>query len=785
MTFRPLATRLALLLVGLGWLALAHPQAQTAPVISWTHPGTNVTHFQIVIGTTGTWVVDAGMPTPSGTTYEYALPALPAGQWQVKVRACYGADCQDSATMTVVKMVPAGSTALNYYWVDDDGTVTTWANCKSDTPLSGAAACTRNTANAYAVAGETVWFRGGTYPAIKGSGLDYEGIDPHASGSSGSRIVFAAHPNETPILASTAAFTYGFFLNGDDYVVIRGVTFRGFNAWAYIIHGSDHNEIAYNTFESEDGHEVGFGILLDGDLSCATHDCWVTHNWIHHNTFNRRVASDPCSEGVDHVRVSQNHYANNPVQGDNYNSFENNVFASVGHTAIDNFGTYTVIRQNVSHNEPWLTGCTNWQDFTSSSSVAIGTGSKSFTIETGQTISVGAPIAAVYDGDYANAMNGLVASYNSETGALVVTVTKTAGSGTYSAWTLAYNANIPYYTIASYNGKFGHRNFQLSDDYSRTSSYVLLEGNRLGHASNNPGNNGPMNLDAAAPSNIIRYNDVYNGMSSGIYFKYATSAWLPCDGVRDANGDCGGVNNKVFHNTVYHNGYGYEWDVYSAKNATSSRLGIAQWNAAGTGTTGNVIKNNIVYDNHDGDICRLGLYAAGCSAESWDTVTSNWLTTDGDPVFAAPTLTDPTSTTLPNLTLQASSSAINGATYLTQASGASGGDETPSTTLVVDDNDAWYFQDGTWGSDLARTAGVIHADWISVGTVSNIAQISSINYVTHTITLAAPLTWSDNANVWLYKKSDGVLTLVGAAPDYGAHEYGAGTAAAPTGVVVR
>jgi hypothetical protein len=107
---------------------------------------------------------------------------------------------------------------------------------------------------------------------------------------------------------------------------------------------------------------------------------------------------------------------------------------------------------------------------------------------------------------------------------------------------------------------------------------------------------------------------------------------------------------------------------------------------------------------------------------------------------------------------------VDQASSLTQANGA-GAD---STSLVVDD--ALYFQDGTWGSDLARAG--FHADWIAIGTVDNTAEISSIDYDANTITLASPRSWADDAPVWLYRRSDGSVVLTGAAPDYGAYELG-------------
>jgi hypothetical protein len=144
---------------------------------------------------------------------------------------------------------------------------------------------------------------------------------------------------------------------------------------------------------------------------------------------------------------------------------------------------------------------------------------------------------------------------------------------------------------------------------------------------------------------------------------------------------------------------------------------------------------------------------------------NNWVTANGDPKFANPDVTQPQSTKLPDLSLQSSSGAIDGGTYLTTANGSGSN----STSLVV--QDAFYFQDGTWGSALAQ--GVTHSpDWIAIGTVSNVVQIAGINYSTNTITLASPKTWSNGAKVWLYKKSDGTGVLYGSAPDYGAYEYG-------------
>src|ERR1017187_1390880 len=229
-------------------------------------------------------------------------------------------------------------------------------------------------------------------------------------------------------------------------------------------------------------------------------------------------------------------------------------------------------------------------------------------------------------------------------------------------------------------------------------------------------------------------------MQAGIYFKNGNSY----------GNLTGGANNRVYNNTVYHNGYGFN-PAYGGASLFYMGQGIAQ--NSNSGNTANIIKNNLVYDNSQGDICQGAWTGTNtCAPSAIDTVVSNWVTTNGGPKFTNSDLTDPTSqnlfptvhgyaaTPIPNLSLQASSPAIDGGTYLTQAKGVGAN----STTLVVDD--AMYFQDGTWGSDLARGV-TFFPDWIAIGTVGNTIQISSINYATNTITLASPASWSDRANI--------------------------------------
>lgn len=75
---------------------------------------------------------------------------------------------------------------------------------------------------------------------------------------------------------------------------------------------------------------------------------------------------------------------------------------------------------------------------TSVSSVAIGSGTKNFTVEPNQLFIVGNFVLAVDAANINNYMLGQIVSYNESTGALVLSVSATGfnGSGTKTAWTI-------------------------------------------------------------------------------------------------------------------------------------------------------------------------------------------------------------------------------------------------------------------------------------------------------------------------------------------------------------
>lgn len=95
---------------------------------------------------------------------------------------------------------------------------------------------------------------------------------------------------------------------------------------------------------------------------------------------------------------------------------------------------------------------------TSTTSVSIGTGSKSFTTQSGLQFFTGGTVTISSAANSSNYMNGIVTSYTSSTGALVVNVLTVGGSGTHADWNIAVSGiqgpagTVTAITIASTNG---------------------------------------------------------------------------------------------------------------------------------------------------------------------------------------------------------------------------------------------------------------------------------------------------------------------------------------------
>lgn len=89
---------------------------------------------------------------------------------------------------------------------------------------------------------------------------------------------------------------------------------------------------------------------------------------------------------------------------------------------------------------------------TSTTSNTIGTGSKAFTVESGKSYFPGQSVTIAHTGDPTNRMFAVVDSYDSGTGALVVTSQAVEGSGTFTDWTITLGFNGVIGTAQIANG---------------------------------------------------------------------------------------------------------------------------------------------------------------------------------------------------------------------------------------------------------------------------------------------------------------------------------------------
>jgi len=90
----------------------------------------------------------------------------------------------------------------------------------------------------------------------------------------------------------------------------------------------------------------------------------------------------------------------------------------------------------------YLGAITSGVDFnsTSATSLTIGTGSKTLTVQTGKLYIIGQWVLLASTASPANYMVGQVTAYTSGTGSLTVNVTATSGSGTLASWTVGMAA---------------------------------------------------------------------------------------------------------------------------------------------------------------------------------------------------------------------------------------------------------------------------------------------------------------------------------------------------------
>jgi hypothetical protein len=225
------------------------------------------------------------------------------------------------------------------YWVSPGGQAA-WTNCRGAMPLDGVSACALSTANTNAVAGDTIYLRGGTY--------SNQEIRPSNSGTSDSnRIVYTSYDQENVTIRDSA---YGIYIYKKSYITVSGVNFYSLRRF-FRIYAGHYNTISYCDFDTRSPASGDWaGAIIADDFNDSTPASEnSTYNWVHHCTFYRWVygAYDGHRGGV----LDIGSWVENPVDESYYNLIEDNTFAYGGHHTLGVYSKYNVIRNNYFHNE--------------------------------------------------------------------------------------------------------------------------------------------------------------------------------------------------------------------------------------------------------------------------------------------------------------------------------------------------------------------------------------------------------------------------------------------------
>jgi len=231
------------------------------------------------------------------------------------------------------------------YWVSPDGEAA-WTSCRGALPVNGPDACALSTANTNAIAGDTIYLRGGVY--------SNQEIWPSNSGTSDSnRIVYTSYNQENVTIRDSA---YGIYIYKKSFITVNGINF--FNLRRFMrIYAGHYITISYCNFDTrsaESGDWVGALIADDfNDNTPASENS--TYNWVHHCTFYRWAYGAYAEHRGGLLDIGS--WEEDPVDESYYNLIEDNIFAYGGHHTLGVYSKYNVIRNNYFHNE---TNPDNW-----------------------------------------------------------------------------------------------------------------------------------------------------------------------------------------------------------------------------------------------------------------------------------------------------------------------------------------------------------------------------------------------------------------------------------------
>lgn len=672
------------------------------------------------------------------------------------------------------------------YWVSPDGQAA-WADCKGETPLDGAGACALSTANQNALAGDTVYLREGIYNEV---------IAPANSGTLDNLITFGAFSGEAVTITNqwapnrfheTAAWisTGGSIVEHSTEQAWQGeystkftvsAEGQGIKSQNFYLKGGQPGYVL-SAWVYSDQYSVTVSIQR-GDGGGVAHEetvALIPHQWssVETHWFNAGATGDQAYiefksptgiiSGVwyvDNVRLPA-YQPSIDLNGKSYIKIEGITFDAV----LQGF----VIQKGSSHNEIshcvftdmnmeiHYTSCIIMNGYNAGDAPSqynwihdcvfhdngfvVGSAGDSWD-DIGNPLRLGADHS---DDSRYNLIENNLFYHGGHDLIIISSRYNTIRNNVFhnEGWMVNHygpsqDADGDPNTFNDPAAGYGDRNmlFERPDDASNNAGYNLVEGNRIGYAGTPPDDDGANGIENPTDGNIVRYNYVYGNGAAGYYLKHQQDG----GGVKCPN------DNRIYNNTFYYNGRGEDID-------TGYQRGI-RYNRYAVTPAGNVIKNNILYGNAIANI--------GGQTDQVIYITNTYTNNlEIDPLFVNPDLSDKASLTLPDLSLQSNSQAIDRGWALTTVAISDTGS---GTSLIV--ADASYFQDGSWAPP-----GRIEPDWIAVGSVDNIVRISAIDYASNVITLSQTISRGAGSSVWLYKDSTGRVVLSGSAPDIGAYEF--------------
>ena len=224
----------------------------------------------------------------------------------------------------------SGLVSAGTYYVATNGTAA-WASCTNiNTP------CSVSTANSNAVAGDTVYLRGGLYTTTT--------IQPANSGSSGNYLVFSNYNNEN---VSFKNLQYCIRLEVKNYIKITGI--NCYESYQHLrINSGGYNIIDKCTFTGMRYYFTWNGARIFNNSH---------HNQIINSNFTRwgntSMNPNPDDNGC-WLDIGNDNDANDNAD---HNLVENCTFAYGAHHLLGNYGKYNIIRNNFFHSENWY-NCT-------------------------------------------------------------------------------------------------------------------------------------------------------------------------------------------------------------------------------------------------------------------------------------------------------------------------------------------------------------------------------------------------------------------------------------------